>query len=202
MNIGLHNSIFRTIPLVAVACAVACSASATNPGAAISESASAEQASIAKPTSSALSPRAHRSAAKLAAKRAPSPRNAERNGSSDADGGGAPPGGPLECGTKTADDCFACCDEAFPGVNDMLNEVFDTCICRDPGSCAVACAASYCAEERLDTDDECNACLDEVAGSEGGACSTVTDDACWKDAACTAVQACYSTCPMPPMPTN
>jgi len=94
----------------------------------------------------------------------------------------APTGGACS-GEATADACFQCCDTKNPGGLDIDMNAFGQCVCESPGTCAQACATSWCNGQQ--PTQACANCLQNATQ-----CETAAETACNGSAACKAAMAC------------
>jgi len=95
----------------------------------------------------------------------------------------APAGNGQCAGQQTADACFQCCDTASPGGFDVDSQAFGQCVCETPGTCAAACATSFCAGGPPTA--ACEQCLNGATQ-----CEAQAEAACNANAACAAAFAC------------
>lgn len=93
--------------------------------------------------------------------------------------------GPLapDCSlSATAAECATCCDPS--GTANAAIAAFGNCVCGTPGTCASACAATYCSGTT--PDPSCKLCLDGATQ-----CNQQAESMC--DANCQAAMTCAST---------
>jgi hypothetical protein len=205
MNNELQNAICRALQVVAVAGAIACSASTTDPSTTNNKPAGGEKAAVKNPETDA----AAANGASTGGTVSPSsndggngngPTPARDGGSSTS--GGSEAGNGKDAGTPSdtvkaclmkPDSCGQCCIAAYPDYFVPLARASDDCTCVNPGTCKVACAATWCAATSMPPDKKCSDCLDGP-GNPGLACERVSDAACAKDATCAAWQTCFKAC--------
>lgn len=105
----------------------------------------------------------------------------------DAAAPGTPAPGTGRCSAQqTFDTCMQCCDEGFPGGFEVDAQAFGACVCESPGTCAAACAGSYCAGSPPTA--ACEQCLQSAAQ-----CNTTAEAACKANASCQGVFACVDS---------
>ena len=99
--------------------------------------------------------------------------------SSTADASAPPP--TNTCGSaSTADACFRCCDVAHPNAMPLLDNEWGKCQCEVPGTCASACASSYCAGQGIVQGSSCDNCL----AANNQMCRAKAETKCAADATC------------------
>jgi hypothetical protein len=98
-------------------------------------------------------------------------------------------GGDDKCKDEATQDlCIDCCIMAHQDGNDYYTEQFQTCACESPGTCALDCETSFCADP-TQSDLFCDFCLDSVTTS----CDPSSK--CMNNADCKALLDCVNACP-------
>lgn len=98
--------------------------------------------------------------------------------------GNPPPANAGKCaGEASADACFSCCEAGNEAGIQAVWQVFDACVCQNPGTCASACGNNYCAGGQ--PSQACEQCLDGATQ-----CQQQSDQACAANASCKAANDC------------
>lgn len=100
---------------------------------------------------------------------------------------GTPAPGTGQCAASAgAEQCFQCCDAAFPGGLDVDAQAYGQCVCEAPGVCAQQCATSYCAGQQPTA--ACEQCLNAATQ-----CEQAAETACNANANCKGAFTCIES---------
>ena len=98
-----------------------------------------------------------------------------------------PTPGTGQCAAQqTFDTCAQCCDQAFPGGFDIDSQAFGQCACEAPGTCAQACAGSFCAGGQATP--ACEQCL-----ANATQCQQIAETTCNANASCAGAFTCFDS---------
>jgi hypothetical protein len=93
----------------------------------------------------------------------------------------------LKCGSVKKDACVACCNMAYPQMQQAFRNTLAKCVCQDPGECAASCGDNYCAGKS--TTQACASCI-----QNSQTCGPATIALCESSAPCAAYLTCLDSC--------
>ena len=96
------------------------------------------------------------------------------------------PGDEMCKNAATRNDCLDCCTAAHQTGSDFYLSTYQTCLCDNPGDCALDCGTDFCATGTL-SDIFCQFCIQSSTCDPANKCMTNSD--------CSAYLDCAMTCP-------